>query len=219
MINRIEKVTKRSAHGKFSRVLCSSLIFFLGAVLPVFAQTGAAKPMYSSKGIQIFPSITLSNWSADVLGIDGESGTGGGIGFGYGFSNRVALIVNLIGGTMKQTGTGDQYSLGHIDVGVRGAFGPLTSRWRFIAEILVSGIASENAFPKPKKEVEGRMYSLGAGAQYFVYRSVAIQFHVTAGSGTLNQYKIENEEVEPGTYDTDFETRRVGLSLIWYAMN
>jgi hypothetical protein len=182
------------------------------------AQDFSADTEYSTTGIIVFPSFSISSWEADEFNIDGESGTGGGIGFGFGISNRIALFANLIGGTIHQADTDDTYSLSHADLGIRGTIGPATSRWKFIAELLVSGVRSENAFPKPKVEVEGRMYSLGAGVQYFVYKSLALQIRLTGGRGTFNQFRLENEEVELNTIDRDFATTRVGFSLVWFAM-
>ena len=192
--------------------------FFSSALVLTTTNVVAQDTVYSTTGVIIYPSLTVSAWGADEFNIDGERGTGGGIGFGYGISNRITLFANLIGGTMRQAETDDSYSLSHVDLGIRGTIGPATSRLKFIAELLVSGVASENAFPKPKVEVEGRMYSIGAGLQYFVYKSLALQVHLTGGKGTINQFKLENEDVELNSIDRNFTTTRLGFSVIWFAM-
>ncbi len=169
-------------------------------------------------GVFIYPSVSLTAWTTDEFNISQENGGGGGIGFGYGITNGFSVFVNATGGTLKQTGTGDTYSLAHLDLGARMTLGSLVSPWKYIFDVTVSGISMENAFPKPEIELEGRMYSLGVGVQNFVKGPIALQAYLTAGWGIFNDYRIDGEEVDLTTIDRSFRTSRFSLSIIWFAM-
>jgi len=173
---------------------------------------------YSTKQLIIAPSITRSIFSADEFGIEAETGSGGGFAIGYGFSERFALLMRLSGAEMRTKAENDAYTLAHLDIVVRGTIGPLSSRWKGLLELMVSGITAENSFPRPDTELNGRMYSIGAGIQFFVIPEIALQAYGTTGIGSFNLYKLGDEEIGLDTINRRFATTRLSLTLVWYAL-
>ena len=202
----------------FSLVCILSAFFLSQQARLVSAQSTFDQSVYQTTGVFIFPSLTVTAWTTDEFDISREYGGGGGIGFGYGITKRFSLFANAIGGTLQREGTEDAYSLAHLDLGARATLGSESSKWKYIFDVMVSGISMENAFPKPEVELEGRIYSLGAGVQYFVKGPIALQAHVTAGAGNFNDFRLDQEEIELNTIDRAFKTSRFSLSIVWFAM-
>jgi hypothetical protein len=198
--------------------LLAILVILLTGEQTSLGQVSKTNQDYLTTGLFFFPSLTVSSWTADEFDIQGENGTGGGIGIGYGFGQRFSFFINMIGGTLKKGGTEDQYSLAHLDLGARITIGARTSKLKYFVDAMVSGVASENAFPGPEIELDGRMYGAGAGVQYFVLKEIALQAHITTGFGNFNGYKLAGEKVGLETIDRSFRTTRFSVSAVWFAL-
>lgn len=155
---------------------------------------------------------------------DSETESGAGLGFmvGYGFSESLALYLNVDGAAVKYEDEedGDERALGHADLGVRFSFGGSGSALRPYLNAAISGV-SESYEPGDDVEItiSGGGVTVGGGLQYFFSRSLALDAALQGTFGNFSEIEIEGADAEvdlQDEIDADFTSARLQLGLTWH---
>lgn len=163
-------------------------------------------PVYDNEGFFINGSILGAAWTIDDSDIDAESGAGIGLKLGYNFSTNFGLFASIDGASIDP-GDGDNYSLGHFDLGVQGTFRTTADRFRpFIRASFLGMSALDGDF-----EINGAGFGLGAGALIFLSEKLALDINYTHGWVDFSEAKIESQ-----SFDID-ETGSTGRFFIGLA--
>lgn len=177
----------------------------------------------STKGFFIGAQLNGSAVSAEDLSDEIESGGGLGLQLGYGFSPRLALVLDGTGAVI--TSTGDEFSLGHFDIALRYAFTGETRRFVPFLEAGISGRAATqkdvtflvgNSYTTGDLSISGTGLTLGGGAQYYVSPKVALGLGLKWTRGEFSTVKYDNVSVDG--LEIDAVTTRFNIGLTWYPM-
>lgn len=176
------------------------------------AGPSSATPMRS----QTSGFMVGANLNASFLSGWGQSGSdsGGGVGLriGYGIS-RLLLFAGLDGGVMTGGIQGVDYGLGHGEAGARYSLGRDTRPLRPYVQATVLTLVAIEGEGVDEATTSGSGFSAGAGIEYFVRRSLAVDFGFSRSRGSFS--KVERpSEVETGL-DINYQTTRVTLGINW----
>jgi outer membrane protein W len=155
-----------------------------------------------------------------------ETGFGGGITAGYGFSENLGLYLTLDGANMNygdadEDTDGDTYTLGQLDLGLRYTFGNTASALRPYLNAGVSGVTIVDEIEVGSEATDiaytGPAGTFGAGIQYFISPSLAIDGGIQASIGKFTKFKVDGDEVDfDGDEDPSFTATRVQVGLTWH---
>lgn len=142
-------------------------------------------PFYNNKGFFINGSILGAAWTIDDLDIDAESGGGIGFKLGYNFNTNIGLFVSFDGASIKPD-DGEDYALGHFDLGVQGTFRTTADRFRPFVRASILGMSVQD----DDLEINGAGFGLGAGALIFLSEKLALDINYTHGWIDISEVKI-----------------------------
>jgi opacity protein-like surface antigen len=115
-------------------------------------------PVYDNEGFFVGGSILGSAWNFDVGGIDSEAGVGLGVKLGYNYNPFIGLFASFDAASIAPE-SGDNYLLGHFDMGIQGFLRSTTERIRPFGRASVVGMSAQD----DDAEVNGAGFGLGAG--------------------------------------------------------
>jgi opacity protein-like surface antigen len=189
------------------------------AAAPLAAQ-GTTPPASSSKGIILGVHLNGSAITADDLSDDRESGGGLNLQLGYGFTPKIALVLDATAASLDIDG--DDVGFAHFDVLLRYAFTGPTRRFVPFLEGGFSGraLAQDNADlgdgTSGDLSLSGGGFTFGGGAQYYIAPKWAI------GAGlkwTIGEFsKVTVDDVSVDGLDLDATSARFNIGLTWYPM-
>jgi hypothetical protein len=142
-----------------------------------------------------------------------ESGSGGGLVLGYGFSPKWSLYGEGSGATMLTSG-GDTYSLAHVDLGVRRHFrtGP-----NVVVPFIQFGLSARGvsqSFNGNAVTGSGGGLSAGVGLNAHFTPSFAFSAAATWDFGQFNNFEVNNTVVNADAVSV--MTTRVHVGVIWF---
>ena len=190
---------------------------------PVVAQETAAAavqptaPASSTKGIFIGAHLNGSSIKfTDATG-DAENGSGLALQLGYGFTPRLALLVDVTGANIRSS-SGD-YALAHVDLLARYAW---TSTERAFVPFIEGGFSGMGASQDVRTTsgststvtISGSGATFGGGAQYYVAPSFAVGVALKWTTGSFTELKVDNQ-TQSG-YSENATTARFNLGVTWY---
>lgn len=186
---------------------------------PLAAQS-ASPAASSTKGFFVAAHLNGSALTAEDLSDDTEAGAGGGLQLGYGFTRRLAVVLDGTGAALD-TGGGD-IGLGHLDLSLRYAFtGP--SR-RFVP--FVEGGYSGRALAQDDADLgdgttgdltlRGAGLTLGGGAQYYMAPKWAIGAGLKWTTGEFDTVTVD--DVSVSDLGIDARSARFNVGVTWYPL-
>lgn len=147
-----------------------------------------------------------------------ESGRGGGLVIGYGFSPRWSLYGVLSGARMDAADFSGTYGLGHFDLGTRVHFPRGSSRAVPFLQLGLAGRAISERFYLGSRQYEvtasGAGFEFGGGVNVHMTQGLAFSPGVTWMAGNFSSYQINGTEVGGDTVGA--MSARVHLGLIWF---
>ncbi|HEX8322153.1 outer membrane beta-barrel protein [Longimicrobium sp.] len=169
-------------------------------------------------------NVHVAGTATGGAGQDAEMRRGGalGVAVGYGFSDRLALLLSADGGRVKYpgpvmadggaTGSYDQLT---IDIALRASFLDEHSPLR---PYLASGITGVAESPRPDDAgivTSGGGITIGGGLQYFTSSRVAIDAGLLVTAGSFTGFEVDGEKHE---YDEGlgFSHSRLQLGITWH---
>ena len=164
------------------------------------------------KGVYI--GLSLLGTSFDVPEFSDDNDTGGGLGLeiGYNFNTNVAIFISLDGSEMSPD-VGENYTLGHLDLGVEGRLGNAESSFLPFGKVALIGAAATQEFEQGDIEVSGGGIGLGIGFYYFVNDNFALDLGYTYSWININEVKIGSVSVE---IDENANSGRLGLGFSYH---
>jgi len=187
--------------------LLSIILIFTSSL--IHAQSINA-PVYNNEGFFINGSILGAAWSIDDLEVDAESGAGFGLKLGYNFNTSFGLFASLDGASID-SGEGENYGLGHFDLGVQGTFRSIGDRFRPFVRASLIGISAQDDVNDV--EINGAGLGLGAGALIFLSEKLALDINYTHGWVNLSEVKIDSQSFE---VDENATTGRFFIGLAYH---
>jgi opacity protein-like surface antigen len=192
---------------RFIAAAAALCLLMAGVATPASAQPFQT-PAYKTSGFQLGAYLSGVGASYEE---SNETDSGGGLTFrlGYGFG-KFALYAAGTGASME---SGD-YTLAHVDLGARYLF--TDSRLRPYLQAALTGRASEIGFLGNSIEVRGAGPTLGAGLEYGLGRSAALDLGLNYTFGKYTEARLNNGPWEDlGSEGTQSSTARVDLGVIW----
>ncbi|REL24822.1 hypothetical protein DYD21_16820 [Rhodohalobacter sp. SW132] len=171
------------------RSLLLTIALLLSASL-LHAQ-GINSPTYDNEGFFINGSVLGAAWTIDDLDIDAESGAGLGIKLGYNFNTNFGLFASIDGASIDSD-NGDNYALGHFDIGVQGTFRTTEDRFRPFVRASVLGMSAQD----DDVEINGAGFGLGAGALIFLSEKLAFDINYTHGWVGISEVKMGSQSFD-----------------------
>ncbi|MFO7847182.1 MAG: outer membrane beta-barrel protein [Balneolaceae bacterium] len=188
---------------------------FLFSIILIFSSSllqaqSINAPVYDNEGFFINGSILGAAWTIDDLGIDAESGAGFGLKLGYNFNTNFGLFASLDGASID-AGDGENYGLGHFDLGVQGTFRSTSDRFRPFVRASLIGMSAQDDVNDV--EINGAGLGLGAGALIFLSETLALDINYTQGWVNLSEVKIGSQSFEA---DENAATGRFFIGLAYH---
>lgn len=165
-------------------------------------------PVYDNEGFYINGSILGAAWTIDDLDIDAESGAGIGLKLGYNFNPNFGLFASIDGASIDP-GDGENYSLGHFDLGIQGIFRTTADRFRPFVRASLLGMSVQD----DDVEINGTGFGLGAGSLVFLNENLALDVNYTHGWVDLSEVKMDSQ-----TFDIEESatTGRFSIGLAYH---
>jgi hypothetical protein len=153
----------------------------------------------------------LNGSALSVEGENTESGGGLGLKLGYGFTDAIAIVAALDGAIINGE-DGDDYALGHFDLGLQfNLLGP-ASAFRPYALIAFSSRAAIMDVDGDDLNLTGTGPTFGGGFRYFFRPALAVDvaLSLTGGGFSEAEFKGQTEEL-----DVDARSSRFNVGLSW----
>jgi opacity protein-like surface antigen len=193
----------------------------LAAAAPLAAQPSLdAGRASSTKGFFIGANLNGSALSAEDLSDETENGGGLGLQLGYGFTPRLALVLDGTGARMNSEG--ESYTLGHFDIALRYAFTGETRRWvpfleggysgraANIEDVSLDGITSDDL------SISGTGFTFGGGIQYYTSPAIALGVGLKWTTGEFDTVEYGGESADG--LGIDATSARFNFGFTWYPM-
>jgi opacity protein-like surface antigen len=177
----------------------------------------------STKGFFVGANLNQSSVTIDDPDSgtsDTESGAGLGVQAGFGFTPRIAFVVDLTGARIDSDG--EEFTLGHFDLMVRYAFTGVATRFVPSLEVGYSGVAmmaddvSFDGTTTGDLTFSGTGFTLGAGVQYYMSPSFALGLGAKWTSGEFDEIEYAGESMSG--LGVDMSSTRFNIGFTWYPM-
>jgi Outer membrane protein beta-barrel domain len=167
-----------------------------------------------SKGFFVGLGVEGSGIQTNVAGSTAESGGGGGVVLGYGFSKRWSLYTDVSDAQINATG-GGTYSLAHADLGARVHFrGGAHSLVPFL-QVGATGRAVSTTVGGTTYTGSGGGATLGAGLNAYFTHSAALSAVASWSVGNFDKFQVDNTVVGTNA-SVNATTARVHLGMVWF---
>lgn len=190
------------------------IALFLAAATPASAQRVADLKGFHLGAALNGSSIQLDD--ADLGDSDRESGAGINLYVGYNFTSNIGLFLSGTGASISSE-DGDDFILGHGDLGVRLSF-PGSSAFVPYIEAAYTALTAEDSFEGDKVELSGTGATGAAGFNYFFSQKLALDLNFRYTKGEFNTIKIGGQSIS----DDDgigVSSGRFNIGIAWYPMS
>jgi hypothetical protein len=187
-----------------------TILFFINLLLAAnFAHAQSLNtPIYNTKGFYVGGSLLGAAWAMDDSNIEAESGSGFGIKIGYNFNTNFGLFVVFDGATIEPK-FGEDYALGHFDLGLQGTFATEANRFRpYLRGAIVGMSAQDN-----NVEINGSGFSMGAGALIFLSNSLSFDVNYTYSWIDVSEVVMGSQSLN---VDDKASSARFSLGLVYH---
>jgi hypothetical protein len=167
-----------------------------------------------SKGFFVGVGVEGSGIQTNVAGSSAESGPGGGLVLGYGFSKRWSLYTDVSDAVMNATG-GGTYSLAHADLGARVHFRGGAHALVPFLQVGATGRAVSTTVGGTTYTGSGGGATLGAGLNAYFTHSAALSAVASWSVGNFDKFQVDNLVVGTNASVTA-TTARVHLGMVWF---
>lgn len=139
-------------------------------------------------------------------GGDAETGGGGGLVLGWGFTNLLTLYLEISGAELDLANGSDTYTLSHADLGVRFNFRDGGKRWRPYALVGFGARAAGMDILGDLFTISGSSLNFGGGVAYFFSRKISadVGFKWNAGDFTEAEYRGATLAIEESAVSSRF---------------
>ena len=193
------------------------------AASPLAAQYRSDEMIRSrTTGLIVGAALSGSAFRSNDLSGETERGGGAELRLGWGFTPSFAIVADAGGATMD--GVGQEYTLGHFDLGARYSF---ANARRSVVPYLEAALTGR-AMVEPDVEMvdqsgnsttddmvfSGFGYTLGGGVQYYIAPGWAIGADLRWTTGEFDTVQYGNVSVEG--FEVDATSSRLSLGVTWY---
>ena len=168
-----------------------------------------------SKGFFLGLGVEGSGIQTNVTGSTAESGGGGGLVLGYGFSKRWSLYTDVSDAVMNATG-GGTYSLAHADLGARIHFRSGAHALVPFLQVGATGRAVSTTAGGVTYTGSGGGATLGMGFNAYFTRSAALSAAASWSVGNFDKFQVDNVVVGTTGASVNAQTARVHLGMVWF---
>lgn len=194
------------------------------ALLAALAAGTAAAPAVAqrstTRGFTV--GAHLQGASLKVEDDDPSGGGGAGVRVGYGFNRNFTGYIEADGITfdVDNPDFGGEWSMAHVDLGVRYNFANSLRRWIPFLEAAIGGraVRLEDATvegnPAGELNFSGGALSVGGGVSFFVREKLAIETLLKFTGGTFERVDVGNISVND--LDIDASSFRFKLGVAWW---
>jgi Outer membrane protein beta-barrel domain len=168
-----------------------------------------------SKGFFLGLGVEGSGIQTNVAGSTAESGGGGGLVLGYGFSKRWSLYTDVSDAVMNATG-GGTYSLAHADLGARIHFRSGAHALVPFLQVGATGRAVSTTAGGVTYTGSGGGATLGMGFNAYFTRSAALSAAASWSVGNFDKFQVDNVVVGTAGTSVNAQTARVHLGMVWF---
>src|SRR5262249_1118340 len=144
-----------------------------------------------------------------------ESGGGGGLVLGYGFSKRWSLYTDVSDAVMNATG-GGTYSLAHADLGARIHFRSGAHALVPFLQVGATGRAVSTTAGGTTYTGSGGGATVGAGFNAYFTRSAAVSAVASWSVGNFDKFQVDNVVFGRGGASVNALVARVHLGMVWF---
>ncbi|TVR83305.1 MAG: hypothetical protein EA412_00990 [Chitinophagaceae bacterium] len=180
-------------------------LFFAGSI--AYGQS-VNSPTYDNEGFFANASLLGAAWTLDDVDIDAQSGAGFGVKLGYNFNTNFGLFASFDASNINPD-NGENYLLGHFDIGGQGIFRSASDRVRpFIKASFVGMSAQDDDI-----EINGGGFGLGAGLYISLTEKLGFNVNYTHSWINISEVKIGSQ-----TFDVEENatTGRFSLGLTYH---
>ena len=192
------------------------------AGLLALASHPAGAQMSSTRGWMLNAHLAGAAIGSAVEDAELWRGPGLGAAIGYGFTERLALLLNVDAtrvdypGPDMADGPGGTYDLVTVDIALRTSFRDELTPLR---PYLTGGITGVVRSPRLEDDVEifhsGGGITLGGGLQYFTSRTLAVDLGVDFTSGSFTEVEVDGDVTEFDEAE-GFSHPRVRVGVTWH---
>ncbi len=166
----------------------------------------------SLDGFYLGGALMGEAWTLPDLDVDSESGAGFGLKLGYNFSPSFGVFTSLDGAVINPD-VGEDYELGHFDLGLEGRISSVYSNFLPYGRISFLGMAVAQDDPGGDIEITGSGLGLGVGFYVFLSQNLALDVSLTKSWVNLSEVSVGSSTVE---VDEDAESGRFGIGLVYH---
>ena len=167
-----------------------------------------------SKGFFVGLGVEGSGLQTNLAGSTAESGGGGGLVLGYGFSKRWSLYTDVSDAVMKAA-DGGTYSLAHADLGARVHFRGGAHALVPFLQVGATGRAVSTTSGGTTYTGSGGGATLGAGLNAYFTRSAALSAVASWSVGNFDKFQVDDITVASNAA-VNAMTARVHLGMVWF---
>jgi opacity protein-like surface antigen len=167
-------------------------------------------PEYETKGFFAKLSLFGTAWTIDDIDVDAESGGGLGANLGYNFTSNFGLFASFDAASM-QPEEGEDYLMGHLDLGLQGIFRSSSDRFRPYLRVSLLGMSAQ--YEELDLEINGGGIGLGAGGLIFLSENLALDINYTHGLVNITEFKIGSTSED---LDERATTARLFIGLAYH---
>lgn len=201
-----------------------STLAFRAVLLAAIAAGMAATPVLAqrstTRGFTV--GAHLQGASLTVEDDDPAGGGGAGLRVGYGFNRKLTGYIEADGITFDVDNPefGGEWTMGHLDLGLRYNFANSLRRWIPFLEAAVGGrtVRLEDATVEGDSigtlTFSGGALSVGGGLGFFVREKLAIETLVKFSGGTFEQIDVGNVSVND--LDIEASSFRFKVGVAWW---
>jgi hypothetical protein len=201
-----------------------STMAFRAALLAAIAVGTATAPAFAQRSTTRGFTLGVHLQAASLTVEDDDPAGGGGAGLraGYGFNRNFTGYIEADGITfdVDNPDFGGEWTMGHLDLGLRYNFANSLNRWIPFLEAAVGGraVRLENATVDGDSAGElnfsGGALSIGGGIGFFATEKLAIETLVKFSGGTFEQIEVGNVAVN--NLDIEASSFRFKLGVAWW---
>jgi opacity protein-like surface antigen len=148
-----------------------------------------------------------------------ESGAGGSVHLGYGFTENVSVFLRVNGAAIESDDVpSGSYTMAHADIGVRYSFLGSSTAWRPFVQGAFSGRAvSIDEGNAGTLDARGPGFTAGAGLEYFVTPRVAVEAGLSYSFGEFNEGRLNGGDwVDFEDEAFEATSSRFDLGVSWH---
>lgn len=182
---------------------------------------GSLGAQSSTSGFMLNAHLAGTSIGGTVEDAESESGGGIGLAVGYGFNERVTLLLNVDAARMEYEDGEDEdlddgeYDLATADLALRFSFGGTAQKLRPYVTTGFTGVVMGDEGDGLELSTSGGGITLGGGLEYFLTPSLALDaaLNVTTGSFTTVELDGDEEDLDAGI---GFNHGRLQLGVTWH---